>query len=87
MQLVEVGGAKALHDVGSFQLYPLMELGILQESAIISSFANYNYEEILSISSFFDKVLYSKLILDKITTISSLVHDSCQENATMLGFP
>ncbi len=64
-----------------------MELGILQESAIISSFANYSYEEILSIFGFVDKVLYSKLILHKIATISSLVHDSCQENITMLGFP
>jgi hypothetical protein len=87
MQLIEAGGAEVVHDVGSFQLYPLMELVILQESAIIFSFANYSYEEILSTYGFVDEVMYSKLILHKIATISNLVHDSCQGNATMLGFP
>jgi hypothetical protein len=64
-----------------------MELGILQESAMTSSFANYNYEKILNTSSFADKIPYSKLILHKIARISSLVHGNCQENTTMLGFP
>jgi hypothetical protein len=40
-----------------------MELDILQENAMTYSFANYSWEEILSISSFIDEVLYSKLIL------------------------
>jgi hypothetical protein len=39
-RLAVVGGTKTLHDVGSFLLSPLMEFGILQESAKTSSFAN-----------------------------------------------
>ncbi len=33
-----------MHEVGSLSLYPLMELNILQESTMTSSFANYSYE-------------------------------------------
>jgi hypothetical protein len=42
-QLAVVGGTKALHDVGSFLLSPLMEFGILQESVKTSNFANYRF--------------------------------------------
>ncbi len=42
-QLAIASGAKVLHDVGSFQLYPFMELGILQKSSMTFNFANYSY--------------------------------------------
>jgi hypothetical protein len=35
-RLVTVDGVEGVHDVGSLLLYPLMELGILQESVTIS---------------------------------------------------
>jgi hypothetical protein len=53
-----------------------MELNILQENAMTYSFANYSWEEILSISSFIDEIFFSKLILHQIATISNLVHES-----------
>lgn len=51
------------------------------------SFTNYAYKEITKNFGFADKVPDSELILNKIAMISSLVNDSCQENATTLGFP
>jgi hypothetical protein len=42
-QLATIGGSKTLHDVGSFIFSPFTKLGILQESAKTSNFANYRF--------------------------------------------
>jgi hypothetical protein len=42
MQLVVASGMEALHDVGFCLFFPITKLGILQESATTSNFANYS---------------------------------------------
>ncbi len=61
--LVIVGGTKVLHDVGSFLLFPFMELGILQESPKASGFANYSFQKIANTFSFADEASHSELVL------------------------
>jgi hypothetical protein len=85
--LVIIGSAEALHDVGTFLLSPLTKLGIMQESAKFSDFANYKFQEIASTSNFTNEALHLELVLQKIPRISNLVDVSCQDNITILGFP
>ncbi len=63
MRLVIIGNAKALHDVGALLLSPLTKLGITQESAKFSNFANYKLQEIASTSSFTNDTLHLELVL------------------------
>jgi hypothetical protein len=87
MQLVIIGNAEALHDVGALLLSPLTKLGITQESAKFSNFANYKFQEIANTSSFTNEALHLELVLQKIPRISNWVNVSCQEDITILGFP
>jgi hypothetical protein len=87
MPLVVASAIEVVHDVGSFLFYPFMELGILQESATTSNFANYSYQKITNTFGFANEALHLELVLHKIPKILSLVIVSCQYNATTLGFP
>ncbi len=42
IRLAVINGVEGVHDVDSFLFYPLMKLGILQESATTSGFAIYS---------------------------------------------
>jgi hypothetical protein len=87
MRLVIIGNVETLHDVGALLLSPLTKLGITQESAKFSNFANYKFQEIASTSSFTNDALHLELVLQKIPRISNWVNVSCQEDITILGFP